>query len=45
MTDDSEEKKLSVAYGNYVGVLIEAVKVLSAKVDKLEADNLAASKG
>lgn len=28
---------LSVAYGNIVGVLIEAVKELSAKVEKLEA--------
>ena len=28
---------LTVAYGNLVGVLIEAVKELSAKIDKLEA--------
>ncbi len=28
---------LSVAYGNIVGVLIEGIKVLSAKVEKLEA--------
>jgi len=36
-TDDTEDKYLSVAYGNLVGVLIEAVKELSDKVEKLEA--------
>jgi len=28
---------MSVAYGNLVGVLIEAIKELSAKVEALEA--------
>ena len=37
VTDDTEDKYLSVAYGNLVGVLIEAVKELSDKVEKLEA--------
>ena len=37
VTDDTEDKHLSVAYGNLVGVLIEAVKELSDKVEKLEA--------
>ncbi len=32
----NEEGLLSVAYGNLVGVLIEAVKQLSAKIDDLE---------
>ncbi len=36
-TDDTEDKHLSVAYGNLVGVLIEAVKELSDKIEKLEA--------
>jgi len=36
-TDDTEDKYLSVAYGNLVGVLIEAVKELSDKIDRLEA--------
>ena len=35
-TDDTEDKYLSVAYGNLVGVLIEAVKELSEEVDKLK---------
>jgi len=37
VTDDTEDKHLSVAYGNLVGVLIEAVKELSDKIEKLEA--------
>ena len=36
VTDNTEDKYLSVAYGNLVGVLIEAVKELSDKVEKLE---------
>ena len=36
VTDDTEDKYLSVAYGNLVGVLIEAVKELSEEVDKLK---------
>ena len=36
VTDDTEDKHLSVAYGNLVGVLIEAVKELSDKVEELE---------
>ena len=36
VTDDTEDKYLSVAYGNLVGVLIEAVKELSDKVDELK---------
>ena len=36
VTDDTEDKYLSVAYGNLVGVLIEAVKELSGKIDRLE---------
>ena len=36
VTDDTEDKHLSVAYGNLVGVLIEAVKELSDKVDELK---------
>jgi hypothetical protein len=35
-TDDSDKKLKSVAYGNLVAVLIEAVKELSAKVETLE---------
>ena len=37
VTDDTEDKHLSVAYGNLVGVLIEAVKELSEEVEKLKA--------
>ena len=33
-TDD--QKTLSVAYGNMVGVLIEAIKELNAKVENLQ---------
>lgn len=33
---DNESGRLSVAYGNLVGVLIEAVKELAARVEKLE---------
>jgi len=33
----SEDGKLSVAYGNMVGLLIEAVKELTARMEKLEA--------
>ena len=36
--ENSETGILSVAYGNLVGVLIEAVRELSAKVAKLEGD-------
>ena len=36
VTDDTEDKHLSVAYGNLVGVLIEAVKELSEEVDELK---------
>ena len=35
VTDDTEDKHLSVAYGNLVGVLIEAVKELSEEVSVL----------
>jgi cytoskeletal protein CcmA (bactofilin family) len=35
VTDDTENKHLSVAYGNLVGVLIEAVKELSEEVSEL----------
>lgn len=34
---DKETEMMSVAYGNLVGVLIEAIKELSAKVEALEA--------
>ena len=33
---DDEEKHLAVRYGNTVGLLVEAVKELSAKIEKLE---------
>jgi len=36
VTDDTEDKHLSVAYGNLVGVLIEAVKELSEEVSELK---------
>jgi len=36
VTDDTEDKHLSVAYGNLVGVLIEAVKELSEEVNELK---------
>jgi hypothetical protein len=36
LTDNTENKFKSVAYGNIVGVLIEAIKELSDKVDSLE---------
>ena len=35
VTDDTEDKHLSVAYGNLVGVLIEAVKELSEEISEL----------
>lgn len=38
LEDDTEDKYLSVAYGSLVGVLIEAVKELSDKVDKLREE-------
>jgi len=34
--DDSEDKIKSVAYGNMVGVLIEAIKDLKAEIDELK---------
>ena len=34
---DDENKTLSVAYGNTVGLLVEAIKELTAKVEALEA--------
>lgn len=38
VTEGSDENKtLSVAYGNTVGLLVEAIKELSAKVSALEA--------
>ena len=36
MTDTSEEKKKSVAYGNLTAVLIEAVKTLAERLERLE---------
>jgi len=37
--DKSEEKIKSVAYGNMVGVLIEAIKELNAKIEELQHAN------
>ena len=37
--DDSEDKIKSVAYGNMVGILIEAVKELKAEIEELKHDN------
>ena len=34
--DSSEEKIKSVAYGNMVGVLIEAIKELKSEVEQLK---------
>lgn len=34
--DNDEEKHLAVRYGNTVGLLVEAIKELSAKIEKLE---------
>ena len=36
MTDTSEDKKKSVAYGNLTAVLIEAVKTLAERLERLE---------
>ena len=36
MTDTTEEKKKSVAYGNLTAVLIEAVKTLAERLERLE---------
>ena len=36
MTDATEEKKKSVAYGNLTAVLIEAVKTLAERLERLE---------
>jgi len=36
MTDASEDKKKSVAYGNLTAVLIEAVKTLAERLERLE---------
>lgn len=38
MESNDEDKTLSVAYGNMVGLLIEAVKELNGKVDSLQAE-------
>ena len=35
---DDENKTLSVAYGNISGVLIEAIKELTAQVNELKAE-------
>jgi hypothetical protein len=37
MTDSSEEKKKSIAYGNIVAVLIEGIKELTGRVGTLES--------
>ena len=37
--DDSEDKIKSVAYGNMVGILIEAVKELKAEIEELKHGN------
>jgi len=34
--DNDEEKHLAIRYGNTVGLLVEAIKELSAKIEKLE---------
>ena len=34
--NDDEEKHLAIRYGNTVGLLVEAIKELSAKIEKLE---------
>ena len=34
--DDGEDKHLAVRYGNTVGLLVEAIKELSVKIEKLE---------
>jgi chromosomal replication initiation ATPase DnaA len=38
-TDKSKEKIKSVAYGNLVGVLIEAIKELKAEIEELKHDH------
>ena len=39
VVQENDNGYLSVAYGNIVGVLIEAIKELNAKIEKLEAKN------